>query len=147
MATVSLSIAYHPISPSSPSNSVSEATSSSIPSSLPRFISFQKYLAGSQRISNLTVWIYSNFPNARAWASSAADDDNGRGAKQFLQTNSIKDFMIFKKGEGGVGGGETGGSEELLMAVVSYRKTFAWPLLNPFLQVDLVSTIHITDKE
>ncbi|KAK8914381.1 hypothetical protein KSP39_PZI023728 [Platanthera zijinensis] len=147
MASVSLSIAYHPISLSSPSNSNSKATSSSIPSSLPRLISFQKYPAGSRRISNPTVRIYSNFPSARVWASSAADDDDGRGAEQFLQNNSISDFMRFKKGEGGVGGGETGGLEELQTAVVSYRKSFPWPLLNPFLQVDLVSTIHITDKE
>ncbi|KAK8956915.1 hypothetical protein KSP39_PZI001515 [Platanthera zijinensis] len=147
MAGVSLSIAYHPISPSSPSNSVSEATSPSIPSSLPRPISFLKYPAGSRRISNPTVRIYSNFPSARARASSAADDDDGRGAEQFLQTKSISDFMRFKKGEGGVGGGETAGPGELQTAVVSYRKSFPWSLLNPFLQVDLVSTIHIADKE
>lgn len=50
--------------------------------------------------------------------------------------------MRFKRG---VDGGE--GNEELQTAVVSYRKKFPWSLLQPFLQVDLVSTIHIADKE
>ncbi|KAI7749354.1 hypothetical protein M8C21_026455 [Ambrosia artemisiifolia] len=45
--------------------------------------------------------------------------------------------MRFKKGDSG----------ELQTAVVSYRKKFPWSLLQPFLQVDLVSTIHIADKE
>lgn len=36
---------------------------------------------------------------------------------------------------------------ELQTAVVSYKKKFPWSLLRPFLQVDLVSTIHIADKE
>ncbi|KAL0013956.1 hypothetical protein SO802_001025 [Lithocarpus litseifolius] len=65
-------------------------------------------------------------------------------AEQFLQNNSIADFMRFKKGDGGVDGG---GTAELQTAVVSYRKKFPWSLLRPFLQVDLVSTIHIADKE
>ncbi|KAJ7973871.1 Tyrosine-protein phosphatase non-receptor type 6 [Quillaja saponaria] len=39
------------------------------------------------------------------------------------------------------------GNGELQTAVVSYRKKFPWSLLRPFLQVDLVSTIHIADKE
>lgn len=54
-----------------------------------------------------------------------------------MQTNSIADFMRFKTGTAG----------ELQTAVVSYRKKFPWSLLQPFLQVDLVSTIHIADKE
>ncbi|KAK8964299.1 hypothetical protein KSP40_PGU005934 [Platanthera guangdongensis] len=74
------------------------------------------------------------------------DDVNGRGVEQFLQTSSISDFMRFKKGEGRVGGWETSGPGELQTAVVSYRKSFLWSLLNPFLQVDLVSTIHIANK-
>ncbi|CAM8931269.1 unnamed protein product [Rhodiola kirilowii] len=56
----------------------------------------------------------------------------------FLKNNSIADFMRFEKG---------GQSGELQTAVVSYRKKFPWSLLQPFLQVDLVSTIHIADKE
>lgn len=39
------------------------------------------------------------------------------------------------------------GNGELQTAVVSYRKRFPWALLQPFLKVDLVSTIHIADKE
>uniref|UniRef100_A0A7N0RB43 Uncharacterized protein n=1 Tax=Kalanchoe fedtschenkoi TaxID=63787 RepID=A0A7N0RB43_KALFE len=56
----------------------------------------------------------------------------------FLQNNSIADFMRFERG---------GRSGELQTAVVSYRKRFPWSLLQPFLQIDLVSTIHIADKE
>lgn len=61
-------------------------------------------------------------------------------AEQFLQNNSIADYMRFKRGDVKGGG-------ELQTAVVSYRKKFPWSLLWPFLQVDLVSTIHIADKE
>ncbi|KAK1266846.1 hypothetical protein QJS04_geneDACA019361 [Acorus gramineus] len=46
--------------------------------------------------------------------------------------------MRFRRGEG---------SGELQTAVVTYKKRFPWSLLQPFLQVDLVSTIHIGDKE
>ncbi|XP_073062554.1 uncharacterized protein [Primulina eburnea] len=69
---------------------------------------------------------------------SKKDDggDNG-SAEQFLQNNSIADFMRFKRD----------GHSQLQTAVVSYRKKFPWSLLQPFLQVDLVSTIHIADKE
>lgn len=57
--------------------------------------------------------------------------------ERFLENNSIADYMRFKKGE----------SAELQTAVVSYKKRFPWSILKPFLQVDLVSTIHIADKE
>ncbi|KDP33674.1 hypothetical protein JCGZ_07245 [Jatropha curcas] len=60
-------------------------------------------------------------------------------AEPFLQNSSIADFMRFKKGSDRSSG-------ELQTAVVSYRKRFPWSLLNPFLRVDLVSTIHIADK-
>ncbi|CAL1359526.1 unnamed protein product [Linum trigynum] len=58
----------------------------------------------------------------------------------FLQSNSIADFMRFKRGY-------DRGSGELQTAVVRYRKRFPWSILRPLLQVDLVSTIHIADKE
>lgn len=57
---------------------------------------------------------------------------------QFQGGNSISDFLRFKKGSDGGG--------ELQSAIVSYKKRFPWSLLNPFLQVDLVSTVHIGDK-
>ncbi|KAA8534980.1 hypothetical protein F0562_029983 [Nyssa sinensis] len=67
--------------------------------------------------------------------------DDG-STEQFLQNSSIADFMRFKRGTSyGVG------NAELQTAVVSYRKKFPWSLLQPFFQVDLVSTIHIADKE
>ncbi|EPS72304.1 hypothetical protein M569_02453, partial [Genlisea aurea] len=62
----------------------------------------------------------------------------GRGSVHlFSRNNSIADFMRFK----------SDGDARLQTAVVSYRKKFPWSLLQPFLQVDLVSTIHIADKE
>ncbi|KAL2553728.1 hypothetical protein Fot_07347 [Forsythia ovata] len=65
------------------------------------------------------------------------DKDNEESADLFLQNNSFADFMRFKRGDHG----------KLQTAVVSYRKKFPWSLLQPFLQVDLFSTIHIADKE
>ncbi|RWR72441.1 hypothetical protein CKAN_00066400 [Cinnamomum micranthum f. kanehirae] len=62
-------------------------------------------------------------------------------AEQFLENNSIADFMRFHRNSGDRGHGE------LQTAVVTYRKRFPWSVLQPFLQVDLVSTIHIADKE
>ncbi|KAF1882716.1 hypothetical protein Lal_00002896 [Lupinus albus] len=69
----------------------------------------------------------------------ASYSENG-SPEQFLNNNSIADFMRFKRGG-------DGGSGQLQTAVVSYKKNFPWSLLNPFLQVDLVSTIHIADEE
>ncbi|CAN0901584.1 Polyol transporter 5 [Linum grandiflorum] len=60
--------------------------------------------------------------------------------EMFIRSNSISDFMRFKKGL-------DRGSGELQTALVRYRKRFPWSILSPFLQVDLVSTIHIADKE
>ncbi|OWM89899.1 hypothetical protein CDL15_Pgr012536 [Punica granatum] len=74
----------------------------------------------------------------RVVANQSIEDGS---TEQFLQNSiSIADFMRFKKGS-------VKGSGELQTAVVSYRKKFPWSLLWPFLQVDLVSTIHIADKE
>ncbi|XP_076944678.1 uncharacterized protein LOC143615442 [Bidens hawaiensis] len=68
---------------------------------------------------------------------SSIEEDDGGSPERFLENNSIADYMRFKKGDSG----------ELQTALVSYRKKFPWSLLQPFLQVDLVSTIHIADKE
>lgn len=40
-----------------------------------------------------------------------------------------------------------GGGGKLQTAVVRYEKRFPWSLIHPFLRVDLVSTVHIADKE
>ncbi|CAF2368863.1 hypothetical protein Bca4012_048176 [Brassica carinata] len=72
-----------------------------------------------------------------------ADDDESSDAALFLESNSIADYMRFKRRSDD---GDNG-SSELQTAIVSYKKRFPWILLNPFLQVDLVSTIHIADKE
>ncbi|KAG8367412.1 hypothetical protein BUALT_Bualt16G0069200 [Buddleja alternifolia] len=66
-----------------------------------------------------------------------AASDGSSAADQFLLNNSIADFMRFNRDN----------HAQLQTAIVSYRKKFPWSLLQPFLQVDLVSTVHIADKE
>ncbi|KAJ8527941.1 hypothetical protein K7X08_015392 [Anisodus acutangulus] len=79
------------------------------------------------------------FPNPRQLLI-----DNNDSPEQFLQNISIADFMRFKKG---TNSDDRVSTAELQTAVVTYRKKFPWSILQPFLQVDLVSTIHIADKE
>ncbi|XP_020583883.1 uncharacterized protein LOC110026977 [Phalaenopsis equestris] len=147
MAGGSFSIAYYPISSSLPTNTFTEPTSPTVASFLEKPKLFPKHSVRSQRHSQYPVRIHSCFQRARAsLKDSTTIDENGRGAEQFLQRNSISDFMRFKRGYGGSSGNGRG-TEELQTAVVSYRMSFPWFLLNPFLQVDLVSTIHIADKE
>ncbi|KAL1554847.1 hypothetical protein AAHA92_15358 [Salvia divinorum] len=73
-------------------------------------------------------------PCRRLRLSAKIDDGS---ADQFLQNNSIADFMRFKRDN----------HAQLQTALLTYRKKFPWSLLQPFLRVDLVSTIHIADKE
>lgn len=57
-------------------------------------------------------------------------DDDSSDADLFLRSNSIADFMRFKRQPAG-----NNGTSELQTAIVSYKKRFPWILLNPFLQV------------
>lgn len=59
-------------------------------------------------------------------------DDDSSDAGLFLRSNSIADFMRFKRQPAG-----NNGTSELQTAIVSYKKRFPWILLNPFLQVHL----------
>ncbi|XP_024023434.1 uncharacterized protein LOC21385772 [Morus notabilis] len=134
VSTSSLSILYSTTTSSFPStsNSFSDNNIHSTP----------KSLESSRRILRYQKPLYSSSSKVRA--SSAAQSppsslEDG-SAEQFLRSNSIADFMRFKQGV-------HGGNGELQTAVVSYRKRFPWALLQPFRQVDLVSTIHIADKE
>lgn len=68
---------------------------------------------------------------AASSSSSARQQIEDGSAEQFLENNSIADFMRFKRGSNG------GGSGQLQTAVVTYRKKFPWSLLPPFLQVFL----------
>ncbi|GAB2268253.1 hypothetical protein Dimus_003229 [Dionaea muscipula] len=77
----------------------------------------------------------------RACDSVGSSLSKDGSADQFLRSKSIADFMRFKRGT------DAEAEAELQTAVVSYRKKFPWSLLQPFLRVDLVSTIHIGDKE
>ncbi|WOL20521.1 hypothetical protein Cni_G29326 [Canna indica] len=79
------------------------------------------------------------FARARAFSKISPAIDEDPASDKFLGNNSFSDFLRFKRGEDSV--------DELQTAVVSYRKRFPWSLLRPFLQVDLVSTIHIADKQ
>ncbi|XP_052199254.1 uncharacterized protein LOC127806179 isoform X2 [Diospyros lotus] len=90
----------------------------------------------------LSLYCCSSPPISRAGVRSSQSLVDGTAAEQFQQNNSIADFMRFKRGSS-----DRGGRAELQTAVVSYRKKFPWSLLQPFLQVDLVSTIHIADRE
>ncbi|KAG1346548.1 Thermosome subunit gamma [Cocos nucifera] len=147
---VSASLSFVPYSSSlSPFPSKSPFDASSVLSiSFPRSLRIDGPLNPRPLLYSLSSWFSSsrriNYPKARVMAKlSAAIDDDPAGAEQFLENNSISAFMRFRKGEGG--GGDGGG--ELQTAVVSHRKRFPWSLLDPFLQVDLISTIHIADKE
>lgn len=70
-----------------------------------------------------------------------ADDDESSDAALFLESNSIADYMRFKRRSDD---GDNG-SSELQTAIVSYKKRFPWILLNPFLQVTplLLAVFHI----
>ncbi|XP_021276419.1 uncharacterized protein LOC110410847 [Herrania umbratica] len=80
------------------------------------------------------------YPSLKLLSCSSNESVEDGSAEQFFKNNSIADFMRFKRGS-------HRGSGELQTAVVSYRKRFPWSILYPFLRVDLVSTIHIADKE
>lgn len=71
---------------------------------------------------------FSSFKILAAAASSSSSPIEDGSADQFLQNNSIADFMRFKTGA-------NGGSGKLQTAVVTYRKKFPWSLLRPFLEV------------
>ncbi|XVF34835.1 hypothetical protein REPUB_Repub18cG0092600 [Reevesia pubescens] len=79
-------------------------------------------------------------PSLKLLGCSSNESVEDGSAEQFFYNNSIADFMRFKRGS-------HRGSDELQTAVVGYRKRFPWSILYPFLQVDLVSTFHIADKE
>ncbi|KAK4343447.1 hypothetical protein RND71_036541 [Anisodus tanguticus] len=89
-------------------------------------------------------WRIPRFPNLKVLSSRQLIIDNNDSPEQFLQNNSIADFMRFKKG---TSSDDRVSTAELQTAVVTYRKKFPWSIFQPFLQVDLVSTIHIADKE
>ncbi|KAL9255124.1 hypothetical protein AKJ16_DCAP15349 [Drosera capensis] len=77
----------------------------------------------------------------RASNSFRAPISENETAANFLESKSATDYLRFRGGESGEGEGE------LQTAVVGFRKRFPWSILRPFLKVDLVSTIHIADKE
>ncbi|KAH7658343.1 hypothetical protein IHE45_17G081600 [Dioscorea alata] len=85
-------------------------------------------------------------PPLQALLSQSIKPDDDETLEKFQDNNAITDFMRFRTGDVSRAGGG-GGSGELQTAVVSYKKQFPWSLFQPFLQVDLVSTIHIADKQ
>ncbi|XP_015866749.1 uncharacterized protein LOC107404316 [Ziziphus jujuba] len=133
MALASLSILSSTSSFSSNSNAYSDSSSSTCSFPKIRLLNFSTRSLRYPNSFNLP-------PLKKVLASSSAQSLEDGSAEQFLQNHSIADFMRFKRGVDGDSG-------KLQTAVVSYRKKFPWVLLRPFLQVDLVSTIHIADKE
>ncbi|XP_020518301.1 uncharacterized protein LOC18426596 isoform X2 [Amborella trichopoda] len=106
--------------------------------------------SSSSRVTSGHVWLrnpgklrvgYSCKATKRMAFWKGVETEGGDGnIEQFLENNAIADFMRFQ------GNGEDHDGK-LQTAIVSYKKRFPWSLLQPFLQVDLVSTIHIADKE
>ncbi|XP_010688203.2 uncharacterized protein LOC104902202 [Beta vulgaris subsp. vulgaris] len=128
MVAHSLSI-FSPLpSTSSPSSTTSDSFS------FPHFSNF------SRRNPKSSSSLFLSPPRASSFKSPLSTLSENDSPEQFFQNNSIADFMRFRKRSDGVDG-------ELQTAVVSFRKKFPWSLLRPFLKVDLVSTIHIADKE
>ncbi|KAG0465393.1 hypothetical protein HPP92_019557 [Vanilla planifolia] len=146
MAGGSLQTVYCPPSTAIPINFIVETSLPPVALSLTRSKAFRRHSFGSLRQKLRVLQISSSLPKTKVQGkSSVTIDEDDRVPDQFLESNSISDFLRFKKRDTGIA--ERGGTGELQTAVVSYRKTFPWSLLNPFLEVDLFSTIHIADKE
>ncbi|QCD92100.1 hypothetical protein DEO72_LG5g159 [Vigna unguiculata] len=115
---------------SSSSSFLSDSPSTSAPTRT------RPFLFSSSNRTPLFGFPRTPLPNATLRASSSSSSsaltpqENG-SPEQFLENNSIADFMRFKSGV------EGGGRSELQTALVSYRKRFPWSLLRPFLQVPL----------
>ncbi|CAO2201621.1 unnamed protein product [Urochloa humidicola] len=88
---------------------------------------------------------------SRGATAAASRASAGEGvAERFATSSSITDYLRYRRPElGGGGAGGRGGvaGGELQTAVVRFEKRFPWSILHPFLHVDLVSTVHIADKE
>ncbi|CAK7337396.1 unnamed protein product [Dovyalis caffra] len=138
MVSSSLSIILSLPTYSIPSNSTSDSSSTST-SSLRSSLTFQN---NSKPVKISPFLRFSLQKSSKVFAFSSNNNiiNQDGSAEQFFENNSIADFMRFKKGS-------DRGSGELQTAVVSYKKRFHWSILYPFFQVDLVSTIHIADKE
>lgn len=86
------------------------------------------------------------YPNVLVSCSLNQPSDDASDAALFLESNSIADYMRFKRRP------DAGnGTSELQTAIVSYKKRFPWILLNPFLQVTSPSLLlsgfpHISRK-
>ncbi|KAJ9183960.1 hypothetical protein P3X46_007752 [Hevea brasiliensis] len=138
---VSTSLSILPSTCSFPSSSTIDSSSTSI--SLP-FIPFKYHYNSNLKFSKPPKLASPRFPlqslKILAFSANNTQSFEDGSAEQFFQNNSIADFMRFKRRSDRSSG-------ELQTAVVSYRKRFPWSILNPFLRVDLVSTIHIADKD
>lgn len=118
-----------------PSNSTHDSCSTSSPCGLRFSFSSFNYNNPSNPIpSRFLKQKPLRFPCFKILASSSSLVEHG-SAEQFLENNSIADFMRFKRGS-------QKGSARLQTAVVSYKKKFPWSLLPPFLQVHTHSYNH-----
>ncbi|XP_054787056.1 uncharacterized protein LOC129293240 [Prosopis cineraria] len=138
MALSSFSII--PSSSSFPSISNLDSPSTSSPTRIRAIDSSRRCLKFIRPLQVSSLFTSLPFSSIVGTSSSSKQIVENESADKFLQNASMADFLRFKRGI-------DGGSGELQTAIVSYRKKFPWSLLYPFLQVDLVSTIHIADKE
>ena len=99
-------------------SSTPSSSSCSIYSNPPSIIGFSRYYRPNPRT-----------PIQSLSKAAAAFSSDGSEAEQFMENNTIADFMRFKNGSG---------NSQLQTAVVSYRKKFPWSILQPFLQVRLI---------
>ena len=127
MVSSSLSIILSLPASSIPSNSTSDLYSTSTP-----LRSILEFKNNSKPIKTSPIFRLSLQQSSRILAFSSSNKNNNQhgSAEQFLENNSIADFMRFKKGS-------DRSSAELQTAVVSYKKRFPWSILYPFFQVHL----------
>ncbi|KAF9680513.1 hypothetical protein SADUNF_Sadunf06G0129200 [Salix dunnii] len=133
MVSSSLSIILSLPTSSIHSNSTSDLYST--PTSLRPILTFRNN-SKPVKISPFLRFSFQQSSKVLAFSSNNKDGS----AEQFLENNSVADFMRFKRGSDRSSG-------ELQTAVVGYRKRFPRSILYPFFQIDLVSSIHIADKE
>lgn len=124
-------------------STIISSTPSSLPSSSCSIYSFSSNspsILGYYKPNPRTpIWFHNHTPQSSSGPPKAAFfnqpiSSDGSEAEQFMENNTIADFMRFKNGSG---------NSQLQTAVVSYRKKFPWSLLQPFLQVTTSNCVFI----
>lgn len=119
-----------------PNNPSSSCSIYSFSSNSPSILGYSRFYKPNPRIP---IWFHNHTPQSYTGSPKAAFFNqpisfDGSEADQFMENNTIADFMRFKNGSG---------NSQLQTAVVSYRKKFPWSLLQPFLQVRLIIYMYL----